>query len=176
MDRLVRWLKRLGLTGGLLVLAAYGVFLAYSLPSTVKVHVTGTEIARKDVEGREGKVRTQDVRFVMAEDLEGGPRMFRNQDTGWGWPPYFKFNTGDIAAQAQNLATDDRRAVVLVKYYGFRIRMLSTFPNIISMREVPPDYQPVPWTTLVVVFLHLVLIAVGLGFLRARRDMELTEG
>jgi hypothetical protein len=175
MNRFVQWLKRLGLAGGLLMLAVYLVFCAYSLPSTVKVHVTGTEISRRDVENQRGEVFSEDVRYVMAEDLDGGPRMFRNEDTGWGWPPYFKFNTGDIAAQANNFATDDRDAVVLVKYYGFRIRMLSMFPNIISMREVSPDHQPIPWATIVVAFAHLVLLSLGLAFVRSRRERPSAE-
>ena len=170
MNRFVQWLKRLGLLGALLVLAVYAVFCAYSLPRTLKVHVTGTEVTRRDVQNAEGKVRSQDVRYVMAEDLDGGPRMFRNQDTGWGWPPYFKFDSGDIAAQANNFSTDHRDAVVLVKYYGFRIRMLSTFPNILSMREVSPDYQPVPWTAIVFGCAHLVLIVFVLAVVRSWRE------
>ena len=138
-----------GARGGIALALVYVVFAAYSLPRHAKVRVTGTEIARRDVESRSGRTRTEDVRYVMAEDLEGQPRMFRNEDTGWGWPPYFKFDTGDITAQATNYAIDAAsgngpQPVVLVRYYGFRIRMLSMFPNIVSMRTVPADYQRSP--------------------------------
>jgi hypothetical protein len=161
MEALLRWLKRLGVTGGLILLALYVAFWAYSLPRHIKVHVTGTETLRGEVEKPSGRLLDQDVRYVMAEGLDGEPHMFRNVDTGWGWPPYFKFDSGDVAAQANNLALDNRDEIVLIRYYGFRIRMLSMFPNILSMREVTADYQPIPWLTIFFVFAHLVAI----GFL-----------
>lgn len=158
LEKLSRWLKRLGYTGVVALLLLYVLFWVYSLPRTMKVHVTGTEVTRRDIENREGELRTWDVRYVMAEDLDGGAHMFRNEDTGWGWPPYFKFDSGDVAAQAQNLATDARHETVLVTYYGFRVRILSLFPNIISLERVPPDHQTIPWAAIFVVFLHVVLI------------------
>ncbi len=109
MDTVLRWLKRLGLVDAAIMALAYILFCAYSLPSQIKVHVTGTEVTRRNAEARDGQVRPYDVRYVMAEGLDGGPHMFRNQDTGWGWPPFFKFDSGDIAAQANNYAVDDRR-------------------------------------------------------------------
>lgn len=166
LESMVRWIKRLGVMGGVLVATAYILFCAYSLPRHVKVHVTGTEVTRKDVEGSDGRVRTQDVRYVMAADRAGEPRMFRNQDTGWGWPPYLKFDSGDVAAQANNYSVDGREDVVLITYYGFRIRVLSAFPNIISMKTVAPDYQPIPWTTIMVVLAHVVLVGVVVVFVR----------
>jgi hypothetical protein len=171
----MRWLKRIGLAASLVLLALYASFCAYGLPRQAKVHVTGTEVTRREVERPDGKVLSQDVRYVMAEDLDGQPRMFRNEDTGWGWPPYFKFDSGDLAAQANNLANDDRDPVVLVRYYGFRIRMLSMFPNVLSMREVAPDHQPIPWLTILVVVAHLVLIGVGWTVWRSYRE-DLQEG
>ena len=166
LESMIRWIKRLGVTGGVLVALAYVLFCAYSLPSHIKVHVTGTEVTRKDVEDPNGQVRTEDVRYVMAADLDGEPHMFRNQDTGWGWPPYFKFDTGDIAAQAINYSVDGGEDVVLVTYYGFRLRVLSTFPNIISMKTVPADYQAIPWTTIIVLFANVVLLGVIVVFAR----------
>ena len=171
LQSIIRWMKRLGLTGGVLGVMAYILFCAYSLPSHVKVHVTGTEVTRKDVEGSDGKVRTEDVRYVMAADMDGEPRMFRNQDTGWGWPPYFKFDSGDVAAQAKNYSVDGREDVVLITYYGFRLRVFSAFPNIISMRTVESDYEPIPWTTMIVGLAHIVLIGVVVVFVR-----DFTEG
>lgn len=167
---LLRWLKGLGLGGGAVVAMIYVLFLAYSLPSHTKVHVTGTEVTRKDVEDADGTKRTEDVRYVMAEGLDGEPHMFRNEDTGWGWPPYFKFDSGDLAAQANNYSTNARGDVVLVKYYGFRIRMLSAFPNVISMRTVPPDYQPIPWTGIIVGIAHIVLIGMVVLLIRDVSD------
>jgi hypothetical protein len=169
IETIIRWVKRLGLVGGLAVLALYVTFWAWTLPSHVKVHITGTEIARKDVESKDGKSHTEDVRYVMAEGLEGSVYMFRNQDTGWGWPPYFKFDSGNIAAQAQSLSVNEDDPVVLVRYYGFRIPMLSTFPNILSMDETEADTPTIPWLVVIVVLVHLVLAGGLLAFVQGSR-------
>lgn len=169
-ETIVRWMKRLGFGGGLALAVVYIGFCGYSLPSHMKVHVTGIEIKRNDIEGKDGKTRTNDVRYVMAEGLDGDPHMFRNQDTGWGWPPYFKFDSGDIAAQANNFAAETPKPVVLVTYYGYRIRMLSAFPNILSMRAVPPEYQPIPWLTILVGIGHLIAIGFVWALLRELKE------
>jgi hypothetical protein len=167
---ILRWLKRLGMGGGLVVVLVYVLFCAYSLPSHMKVHVTGTEVTRKDVKNPDGEIRTNDVRYVMAEDLDGEPHMFRNQDTGWGWPPFFKFDSGDLAAQATNYSIDGHEDVVLVTYYGFRIRMLSAFPNILSMKTVEPDHQPIPWFTILFGLAHVILAGVVVALIRDFRE------
>lgn len=174
MDSLERWIRRLGVTAGVIFVALYVTFCAYSLPSTAKVHVTGTEIKRHDVERADGTIRSNDVRYIIAEDLEGRPRMFRNEDTGFGWPPYFKFDSGDLAAQATNLSKEGVDPVVLIRYYGFRIHMLSLFPNALSMKTVDRDYQATPWLTILVAILHVVLIAYGVY--RIRRFLDRRSG
>jgi len=158
IEKIVRWLRRIGYGGGAILLALYMVFCAYSLPRHMKAHVTGIEVTRRDVEGADGRIRTNDIRYVMVEDLDGQAHMFRNQDTGWGWPPYFKFDSGDIAAQAQSYSVANAEDVVLIKYYGFRIRLFSSFANILSMRTVPVNHQPIPWTVIVVLFAHVVVV------------------
>jgi len=175
MSRILQWLRRLGLGVCLVLLLIYAILAAYSLPRSRVVHVTGTEVTRRDAETSDGKVRSLDVRYVMAEGLDGSPHMFRNEDTGFGWPPFFKFDEGDLAAHANNLATDHRETTVLVRYYGFRIRMFSMFPNILSMREVPPDYRPIPWFTIVFVVVHVVLFAYGWIALRSLRGAVPTD-
>jgi hypothetical protein len=175
LETIARWLKRIGIGGGIALLLAYALFLGYSLPRYAKVHVTGTEVTRRDVKKADGSMRTTDIRFVMAEDLDGGARMFRNEDTGWGWPPYFKFDSGDLAAQANNYSTNEREAIVLIRYYGFRVRILSAFPNILSMKTVPADYEPIPWLKIFVALAHLVLVGVVVVYLRDFRERHASE-
>ncbi len=170
MDTIVRWLKRIGLGGGIALVLAYILLCAYSLPSHIKVHVTGTEVTRTDMKESDTSAQTFDVRYVMTEDLDGGPHMFRNQDTGWGWPPYFKFDSGDIAAQANNYSVDRREDIVLVTYYGIRFRMLSAFPNILSMKTVSADYQVVPWFTIFFGLAHIVFAGVLVVLVRDFRE------
>ena len=39
-------------------------------------------------------------------------RVFRNEDTGWGWPFYFKFNAADVQAKAKSMEFEKRLAII----------------------------------------------------------------
>ncbi|NBB71185.1 MAG: DUF1523 family protein [Alphaproteobacteria bacterium] len=153
----------------LVVLAVAG-FLHWSLPGRDVVRILGTEVQRRtEGSGPEGQVRVTDVRFIKAVSPDGDPRVYRNEDTGWGWPPYFKFNSANLAAVADDArsAEDDPRWMV-VRHYGWRIQMISAFPNALSIRPATgPDQLLIPWTAIVVV----VLLVGGVGYLwlRVRR-------
>jgi len=89
-------------------------------------------------------------------------RVFRNEDNGW----YFKWDSGDVAAEASKLAStsiDEAEAktaqVALLKYYGVRISILDSYPNVLSLKEVAPDYVYVPWVNMV------ILVALLIAFL-----------
>ena len=167
IDTLLRWARRIGVFGGVALGLLYLTFCAYNLPRTVKVHVTGNEVVRRNVEQEDGTTRVQDVNYITAEDLDGEPRIFRNLDTGWGWPPYFKFDSGNLLAQANNLAIDDPPSIALVRYYGFRIPVLSLVPNAVSMRVVTADHTNLPVFNIAFAIAHIVLI--GWGALRIRQ-------
>ena len=149
---------------------AVGGFLHWSLPGRDVVRILGTEVQRRtEGSGPEGQARVTDVRYIKAVTADGAPRVYRNEDTGWGWPPYFKFDSANLAAEADNAVSDeaDPRWMV-VRHYGWRIPMISAFPNALSVRPAPgPDATLVPWTSLVV--LVLLLGGVGYGWLRVRR-------
>ncbi|CAB5104596.1 hypothetical protein D3OALGA1CA_4773 [Olavius algarvensis associated proteobacterium Delta 3] len=131
-------------------------FLCYNLPRTDVVQITGTDTKytgksgsskiTTDRAGKQGggKIQIQDVRFINAITREGNIRVFRNEDTGWGWPPYFKFDSADVTAQAQSFLETNPKPWVLVRYYGWRIQMLSMFPNAVSMRSVEKTYNHLP--------------------------------
>jgi 4-amino-4-deoxy-L-arabinose transferase-like glycosyltransferase len=158
MDRLSRWLKRLGIGGGIVLALLYVLFWAYTLPSTAKVRVTGTEVVRRDVERPDGTTGIEDVNYITAEDVSGEARIFRNADTGWGWPPYFKFDSGNLLAQANNFAAEDPPPIVLVRYYGFRIPLFSMVPNAVSMRALKPGEDPLPFFNLAFGIAHAALV------------------
>jgi NADH:ubiquinone oxidoreductase subunit 3 (subunit A) len=162
-----RFLRYFGI--GLLVFAVLFVAasLSYYLPSTIKARVTGTEVKRIDVDSKKDGTRTRDVRFVVTREIESDrTRVFRNEDTGWGWPPYFKFNSGDIMGDAVNLEQNESD-VVLVTYYGWRLTFMDLYPNVLSLRKVAPDYRHVPVFNIVIVTL-LVGFA-GYVYVRIRR-------
>lgn len=136
------------------------LFIHYNLPHTDVVQIVGTDIKRTDSRSKEELV-TRDVRFITALTLDDEARVYRNEDTGWGWPPYLKFNSADISGQAQMLAGEDEKSWVLVTYYGWRVTIFSIFPNAISLKKVDKDYFHLP---LFNIFFVLAL-AVGLFFI-----------
>ena len=140
-------------------------FLHYNLMRTDVVYITGTDTKRvdnnkKDVSKTEGTKKsagtirvTHDVRYINAITRKGKVKVYRNERTGWGGPPYFKFDSADITAEAHSAASKNPKPWVLVKYYGWRIHMLSMFPNIISMKVVDKDYNHFPLFNIVVLSL-----------------------
>ena len=150
----------------LLLFVVGAVFLNYFLPGRDIVRVVGTEIKRQDIGAKApfwdradigtNEGATRDVRFINTETQKGKTRVYRNEDTGWGFPPYFKFNSSDVTAQAQGLAKDDDQWVA-VRHYGWRIRLFSIFPNATSMKRVSgPDVVLIPWFN--IFFIGLLLL------------------
>lgn len=161
-------MRKLGI--GLAVLAAllFAGTLYYFMPRATKVLITGTEVKRMDQKDpATGKHKSRDVRFIYATDLETKKALvFRNEDNGW----YFKFDSGDIAAEASKLAKNDVEETALLKYYGLRIAILDSYPNVLSLKEVEPEYVYVPWVNMVVLVLLLVFF-IWAG-VKARRLFE----
>ena len=97
--------SRLRTVTGIAALLVTAAFLHYSLPSRDVVRIVGTDVVRQDVERRDAQGNrvtvTRDVRFIYAKSPGGGDRVYRNEDTGWGWPPYFKFDTADGASERE---------------------------------------------------------------------------
>lgn len=160
--------SRLRTAVGLITLLLIGAFLHYSLPSRDVVRIVGTDVVRQDVERRDAQgntvVTTQDVRFIYAKWPDGGDRVYRNEDTGWGWPPYLKFDTANLAGKATDLvSTAEAPKWVVVRHYGWRIPLLSMFPNALSIRLAEgPDERLVPWFNIV----FIVLLVLSLLILR----------
>ena len=159
----MKWLKHIP---ALLLFIVGAVLLNYYLPDRDIVQIVGTEVKRIDVESGApfwdradiGTVEgaTRDVRFINATTKSGRSRVYRNEDTGWGFPPYFKFDSGDLTADAQSLARQDD-VWVAVRHYGWRIKMFSIFPNATSFKRVDgPDALLIPWFN--IVFIGLLLL------------------
>jgi len=150
----------LGVAAFLLIAAV----LHYSLPSRDIVRIVGTDVVRKDVERRDAQgdpvTVTRDVRFIYAKWPGGGDRVYRNEDTDWGWPPYFKFDTANLAAAATDLvSTSDVPVWVVIRHYGWRIPVLSMFPNALSLRPATgPDESLRPWFN--ILFIALMVLTV----------------
>ena len=164
----------------LLPLMALGVFLHFYLPHKDVVRIVDTDVKRMDVVSRDlvaedtdrPYLRTRDVRFVNAAWPDGVPRVYRNEETGWGFPWYFKFDSGNIQSEAQDLrSTKENPVWVEITNYGWRIELFSMFPNAVNVERVEgPDHFSFPWFNTV----FLTMLAVLFFFIwRAwRRFME----
>ena len=152
-----------------LALVAAG-FLHYTLPQHDIVRIVGTQIERQDLsdwtrifwsrpdDQSEGLVN-RDVQFIQAIYPDGGQMVYRNEDTSWSWPPYFKFDTSSLLTEAQDaVSTKENPRWFVVTHYGWRNQYLSIFPNAVGIRPATgPDETVIPWFN-IVFFIVLALI------------------
>jgi hypothetical protein len=159
----------------LLVLA----FFHYTLPQRDILRVTGTEIIRADFSGwnrifyaqaDSGAVDgvNRDLRLINTAYPDGSIMVFRNEDTGWGWPWYFKFGSSNVQATAQGLiSTRAAPQWVAITHYGWRNEFFSIYPNAVKVVEVSgPDVRLIPWANI------FILSVLGLLLLGAYRLVQ----
>lgn len=153
----------------LLLFVIGAVLLNYYLPDRDIVQIVGTEVIRFDIEPDEpfwertkdvevaNAQRTRDVRLINTELPNGRPYVYRNEDTGWGWPPYLKFDSDNVFTQAKSFERNPNQWVA-VRHYGWRIEIFSIYPNATSMKPVSgPDARLIPWFNIVFVSLLLLI-------------------
>lgn len=162
------------------LLALIGLFLAaflqHYLPSHDIVRITGTDTKYIDTSGwfdteAPGAIpeRSRDVRFINAAFPDGSVRVYRNEDTDWYFPWYFKFDSGDLQAVAQSLVSSAENPVwVVVTHYGWRITYITKFPNAVAIRRASgPDEFIIPWFN--ILFLSGLAFLIGWIVWRIRR-------
>ncbi|MEX5727398.1 hypothetical protein Ga0609869_000751 [Rhodovulum iodosum] len=155
-------------------------FFHYTLPQHDVVRITNTEVRRVDfgdypifwsdaAPGTEQGGTNRDVRFIETFRPNGKPSIYRNEDTGWSWPPYFKVDSSDLQAEAGNLvSTKDNPEWVVITHYGWRVQYLSTYPNAVTIKPVAgPDVRIIPWVNIIILSV-LGLIALWLWRLWSR--------
>ncbi|WP_050527998.1 DUF1523 family protein [Pseudorhodobacter aquimaris] len=132
-------------------------FFHYTLPQRDIARVVGTENRRIDFgensffwaspDVGNAVDKNRDVFFIQTFRSNGKPMVYRNEDTGWGWPPYFKLDGSNLQTEAQNMISSaDNPRWVAITHYGWRNEFMSIFPNAISMRPVEgPDVKVFPW-------------------------------
>ncbi|KPK54891.1 MAG: hypothetical protein AMJ63_01665 [Myxococcales bacterium SG8_38_1] len=147
--------RKIGVAIAVLIALFVAFNIYYFMPRATMASITGTEVKRMD--GKDvatGDQKTRDVRFIYATEFDTKKAVvFRNEDNGW----YFKFDSGDIAAEATKLAKNEIDEVALIKYYGIRIAVFDSYPNVLSIKEVEPDYVYVPWVNMIILVLMLIL-------------------
>lgn len=110
--------------------------------------------AKEDTGNASGTIN-RDVFFIQTIKKNGKPMVYRNEDTGWGWPPYFKFDTSNLQAEAADLkSAADAPQWVAIKHYGWRNEFMSIFPNAVGVKPVAgPDVTIVPWLNIIILLL-----------------------
>jgi len=146
-----------------LVVLLVGGFLHYTLPRNDVVRIVQTEVRRVEVppgalfwassEPSDRSTNTRDVKFISTVFENGRVRVFRNEDTGWGWPPYFKFDSADLQARASDrVSSETEPRWFVVTYYGMRSNLFSIYPNVLTTRPATgPDMGVIPWTRIIVI-------------------------
>ena len=151
-------------------------FFHYTLPQHDIVRISGTYnrlttigenwlfYAAPDV-GTAESTETRDIRFIEAVRANGKVSVYRNEDTGWVWPPYFKYDSSNLQAEASNFkSTDEAPKWVMVTHYGWRAPWLSIYPNAVKVKAVAgPDVTVIPWVSII------ILTALAIGFFMVRR-------
>ncbi|MTH64685.1 DUF1523 family protein [Paracoccus shanxieyensis] len=165
----MRWfLTALGVLFGITLF----LFLDYSLPSKQTVRITNTYNRLTDIGANAifyaspdtGTVQNaagqRDVRFIDTVRPNGKPYVYRNEDTGWIWPPYFKYDSSNLHA-----AATDRRSTaaapewVSITSYGWRVSWMSIYPNAISVKPVAgPDVRPFNWPAVIILLVMGALL------------------
>lgn len=149
-------------------LLAMGATLHFFLPKHEVVVINGVEVKRMDADGVINSQNmadgpTKDIYFINTGEPDNpiDVSVFRNVDTAFGFPWYFKFDSADVQAKAQQLSREENQ-LALIQYYGWRIRLISTFPNIISVEATNTLEEPFPVFN--VIFLLFLLILAGLAY------------
>ncbi len=167
-----------------------GAFFNYVLPQHDIVQITQVETKRTDFGGfnkwfyaqadsGSAAMENRDIFYIYADRKKTflfglfrrdamGVIVYRNEDTGWIWPPYFKFDSSNLQAEAASLARRDVNSEggnwSVVTHYGWRIPFLSIFPNAVNVKPATgPDMRIIPWFN--IFFFGFLMVAIV--FLRA---------
>ncbi|MBE2896080.1 DUF1523 family protein [Pasteurellaceae bacterium HPA106] len=158
----------------LVTLIIHGVLFAgvnFFFPHYQVANVSGVEVKRVDKDGPITKANpadgpTRDVYYVYTQKPGTDKVMvYRNEDTRWGFPFYFKFNSADLQAKASAFAAEKK--LVQIKYYGWRIVMFDEFRNMVSIKAVEPGTEPGwPIASYVAYIFLLLTLFLSIQFIR----------
>ncbi len=172
----------------ILLVLIVGLFLHYTLPQRDVVQIINTYNKNTPIGGNwmfysiedtgtgvETTATIRDIRFIDAVYADGTSVMvYRNEDTGWFWPPYFKWDSSTLQAEAQNLKSDKTNPQwVAITHYGWRLPIFSIFPNAVNVTPVDgPDVRLIPWLNLILLgVIAFVVVMIRKMWLQFRERM-----
>ena len=163
----------------LVVFVFHGFMFAvvdYVFPHYDVTRVTGVEVKRVDKDGPITKSNpadgpTRDVYFINTQNDDGKIMVYRNEDTRWGFPFYFKFGSANLQAQVQALGNENK--LVQIKYYGWRMTMFDEYRNAVAVKEISGDVTPShPILSWVFYAFLLITLFLSIQFVRGWFDSE----
>ncbi|WP_156552275.1 DUF1523 family protein [Helicobacter pylori] len=126
------------------IFLALMLLVSYCMPHYSVAVISGVEVKRMNENentpnNKEVKTLARDVYFMQTYDPKDkkSVTVYRNEDTRFGFPFYFKFNSADISALAQSLVNQQ----VEVQYYGWRINLFNMFPNVIFLKPLKENAE-----------------------------------
>jgi hypothetical protein len=163
---------------------AFYMFWDYTLPSYSIVKIVEIDTHRMDKDGNfiekdDLQAVGRDVFFILSKpthfekdpktgedvpvaDLDKSTISVRNEDTGWRFPWYFKFDTTDLQGDAAAL----RDHFAVIETYGYRFQFWSWFANALSVSEYKPGMTIINWTRIVVWTIFAILAGFGYALYR----------
>ena len=171
----------------IVLLLIVGLFLHYTMPQRDVVQIINTYNKNTPIganwmfysiedtgTGVETTATIRDVRFIDAVYADGDVMVYRNEDTGWFWPPYFKWDSSTLQAEATNMKSDKANPQwVAVTHYGWRMPIFSIFPNAVKISPVEgPDVTLIPWVNIIILgFLAFLVLMIRRMWLQFRERM-----
>ena len=172
----------------ILLVLIVGLFLHYTLPQRDVVQIINTYNKNTPIganwmfysiedtgTGVETTAMIRDIRFIDAVYADGTSVMvYRNEDTGWFWPPYFKLDRQNVQAIAQEqTSTAAAPTWVAITHYGWRSELITIFPNAVSITPVEgPDVRLIPWVNLLLLgFIAFLIVMIRKMWLQFRERM-----
>lgn len=169
-------------------------FLHYTLPQHDVVRITGLDNRQTTVSwanrlfyaspdsGTGESTTNRYVRLIYTANPDGSTgTVYRNEDTGWIWPPYFKYDSSSLQAVAANYqSTEAAPKWVRITHYGWRFGPLSIYPNAVRIVEVSdPNATYIPWVNIVILaalaFMVFMARRMWLQFLERMVDPAVAE-
>jgi hypothetical protein len=85
--------------------------------------------------------------------------VYRNEDTSFNWPPYFKFDSSNLQAEAEDAVSNKEAPEwYILRHYGWRNTFWSIYPNAVSLKLIAgPDVRLIPWFNIVFLLLLAAL-------------------
>lgn len=187
-------MRRVKITFRVIVFVLFGTLLHYALPQHDIVRVVNTYQERQDLndwtrifwarpDTQSATLVNRDVQFIQTVKQRTAlfgfvPRdatevmVYRNEDTGWSWPFYFKFDTANLQTEAADLAsTAEAPKWAVITHYGWRNEYISAFPNAVAIRPVDnPDVTIIPWFNIFFFIFLMVAIVFGRAMWRQFRE------